>query len=56
MNQPTNQVATLGIDLAKRIFALHGVDTAGTVVLRRTLGRPQVLEFVAKLQPCVIGM
>jgi transposase len=56
MNQPTKAVATLGIDLAKRIFALHGVDTAGTVVLRRTLGRAQLLEFVAKLQPCVIGM
>jgi transposase len=50
------KVTTLGIDLAKRVFALHGVDAGGRVVLRRTLRREQVMEAVASLSPCLIGM
>jgi transposase len=50
------QVTTVGIDLAKRVFALHGVDVAGRVVLRRTLRREQFLEVMANLPPCVVGM
>jgi len=56
MKPATKQIATLGIDLAKRIFALHGVDATGVVVLRRTIGRAQLLEFVAGLPPCTVGM
>jgi transposase len=50
------QVTTVGIDLAKRVFSLHGVDGAGAVVLHRTVRRDQLMEVVAALPPCVIGM
>jgi len=43
------QVTTVGIDLAKRVFALHGVDAAGRVVLRRTVKREDLVELVASL-------
>ena len=51
-----NPVATLGIDLAKRVFALHGVDAAGHVAVRRTVSRGELMHVVAKLGPCLIGM
>jgi transposase len=51
-----DKITTVGIDLAKRVFALHAVDANGRVVLRKTLRREQLLEFVAKLPPCRIGM
>jgi transposase len=50
------QITTVGIDLAKRVFAVHGVDGGGRVVLRRTLRRDQVLEVMAALPRCVVGM
>jgi transposase len=50
------EVTTLGIDLAKRVFALHGVDCAGRSVLRRTVRREQLAEVVGLLAPCLIGM
>ena len=50
------KVTTVGIDLAKRVFALHGVDVSGRVVLRKTVRREQFVETVAKLPPCLIGM
>jgi transposase len=50
------EVTTLGIDLAKRVFALHGVDGRGRVVLRRTVRREQLMEIVARLPRCLIGM
>lgn len=50
------KVTTVGIDLAKRVFALHGVDGTGRVVLRRTVRREQLMEVVAALSPCLIGM
>ena len=49
-------VTTVGIDLAKNIFSLHGVDTAGHEALCRKLRRSQVMAFVAQLPPCLIGM
>lgn len=51
-----DKITTVGIDLAKRVFALHAVDATGRVVFRKTLRREQLLEFVAKLPPCRIGM
>lgn len=51
-----NDVTTLGIDLAKNVFALHAVDGSGRVVLRRTVRRSQLSEVVAQLPPCLIGM
>ena len=50
------QVTTVGIDLAKNVFSLHGVDGAGKTVLRRTVRRDRLLETVAGLSPCLIGM
>lgn len=50
------QITTLGIDLAKTLFQLHGVDARGHVVLSRRVKRHQVLEVVTRLSPCVIGM
>src|SRR3970040_2376055 len=50
------KITTVGIDLAKSVFSLHGVDGAGRVVLRRTVRRDQLLGVVASLSPCLIGM
>ena len=49
-------IKTVGLDLAKNVFQLHGVDDSGNVVLRRTLRRTQVAQFFAQLPPCVIGI
>jgi transposase len=50
------KITTIGIDLAKNVFAIHGVDGNGKVVVQRTLRRAQVLPFFRKLEPCLIGM
>ena len=50
------EVTTIGIDLAKNVFQVHGVDAAGKTVIRRQLRRRQVLPFFKKLSPCLIGM
>jgi transposase len=50
------KITTVGIDLAKSVFSLHGVDGAGRVALKRTVRRDQLLEVVAGLSPCLIGM
>ena len=49
-------VTTLGIDLAKNVFQVHGVDGQGKVVLRKRLSRLELGGFIAKLSPCLIGM
>jgi len=49
-------ITRVGIDLAKTVFQVHGVDDKGKTVLRKQLKRAQVLEFFANLQRCVIGM
>ena len=50
------QITTVGIDLAKNVFSLHGVDATGKSVLRRTVRRDRLVETVASLSPCLIGM
>ena len=50
------EITTVGLDLAKHVFQVHGVDTAGNVVLRKRLRRAQVHAFFAGLKPCLIGM
>ena len=50
------QITTVGIDLAKNIFQVHGVDARGKMVLRRQLRREQLSGFFANLPPCVIGL
>jgi transposase len=51
-----NQVSTVGLDLAKYIFQLHGADSAGTVVFRKKLRRGQLLAFLATLPPCTVAL
>ena len=50
------KITTVGIDLAKALFQVHGVDERGKAVLRKQLKRKDVLSFFANLQPCLIGM
>ncbi len=50
------EVTTIGLDLAKNVFQVHGVDAAGAVAVRRALRRGQVLGCFAKLPPCLVGM
>src|SRR5437879_6957049 len=52
----TMNITTVGLDLAKTVFQVHGVDAYGRALLRRTLKRAEVMSFFAKLLPCVIGM
>lgn len=49
-------IATIGLDLAKNVFQVHGVDERGATVLRKQLKRDQVLAFFVQLQPCLIGI
>jgi transposase len=49
-------VVTVGLDIAKSVFQVHGVDAAGEVAVRRQLRRGQVLMFFAKLPACLIGI
>jgi len=50
------QITTVGIDLAKNVFQVHGVNGRGKAVLRKSLRRHQVAGFFARLAPCVVGM
>ena len=50
------QISTIGLDLAKRVFQVHGVDVEGHVILRRKLQRAEVARFFADLAPCVVGI
>ena len=50
------EITTIGLDLAKSVFQVHAVGQDGKIVLRRQLRRAQMLEFFAKLGPCLIGM
>jgi transposase len=50
------QVSTIGLDVAKQVFQVHGVDAAGAVVLRRTLRRRQVVALLARLPRGLVGM
>ena len=50
------QVTTIGLDLAKRVFQVHGVDAAGKPSVRRKLQRSEVVAFFASLSPCLVGI
>lgn len=50
------KITTVGIDLAKNTFSLHGVDASGQVVLRKTVARARLMAVVTQLAPCTIGM
>ena len=49
-------ITTLGIDIAKNVFQLHGVDKDGKTVLTKTLSRAKLLEFVTNLNLCLIAL
>ena len=49
-------VSTIGLDIAKAVFQVHGVDGAGAVVIRKRISRVKMLEFFADLPPCLIGI
>ncbi|MGH8279304.1 MAG: IS110 family transposase [Gammaproteobacteria bacterium] len=49
-------ISTIGLDLAKQVFQVHGVDARGKVVLQKRLKRAEMAEFFANLPPCLIGM
>src|SRR5437762_4568648 len=49
-------VTTIGLDIAKSVFQVHGVDASGQVVIRRQLKRRSVLAFFQKLSPCLVGI
>ena len=50
------KITTIGIDLAKEVFHIHGVDEHGKAVLRKQLRRSKMAEFFANLDPCLIGL
>jgi transposase len=50
------EITTIGLDIAKNVFQVHGIDASGEVVVRRQLRRRQVLPFFRKLPACVIGI
>jgi transposase len=50
------QITTVGIDLAKNVFQIHGVDSRGKPILRKRLRRDQVAAFFGNLPPCLVGM
>ena len=49
-------VSVIGIDLAKSVFQVHGVDARGEVVVRQRLTRAKLLPFFARLSRCLVGM
>ncbi len=51
-----HSVKTIGIDLGKNVFQLHGIDAAGEVLFRKKLWRAQVLEFLSDIPSCLIGI
>src|SRR5919106_6757210 len=50
------QITTVGLDIAKNVFQVHGIDQRGKVILRQRLARAKVLAFFANLRRCLIGM
>jgi transposase len=50
------EVITIGLDIAKSVFQVHGVDGTGAVVIRKRISRSKMLEFFAELPPCLIGI
>ena len=50
------KITTIGIDLAKSVFQVHGVDQHGKVIVRKRLSRAQVSKYFAQLPACLVGM
>jgi len=52
----TMKITTVGIDLAKNVFQVHGIDERGKVLVKKQLRRDQMAVFFTNLPPCLIGM
>src|ERR1700759_738581 len=50
------EVVTVGLDIAKSVFQVHGVDAAGEVIVRRQIRRAQLLQYFAQLPACLVGI
>jgi transposase len=50
------EVSTIGLDIAKSVFQIHGVDAGGAVVIRKRVTRAKLLEFFASLPGCLVGI
>src|ERR1700736_228224 len=50
------EVSTIGLDIAKSVFQVHGVDVAGAVVVRKRVNRARVLKYFGELSPCLVGI
>ena len=50
------EVSTIGLDIAKSVFQIHGVNAAGAVVMRKRITRAKLSEFFAALSPCLVGI
>ena len=50
------QITTIGLDIAKNVFQVHGIDAAERVLVRKQLRRGQVMKFFEALPPCLVGM
>ena len=55
VNAPTQAVTTIGLDIAKSVFQVHGIDAEGRVLIRRQLKRRYVLAFFQKRPPCLVS-
>ena len=50
------EITTIGLDLAKSVFQVHGVERDGSIVVRKQLRRRQILAFFEELPPCLVGV
>src|SRR5271155_2271794 len=51
-----DEISTIGLDIAKKVFQVHGVDAGGAVVVRRQLRRAELLKFFGSLPACTVGL
>jgi transposase len=50
------KVTTIGLDIAKQVFQVHGADRTGRAVVRRKLRRDEVARFFSEVEPCLVGI
>jgi transposase len=50
------KISTIGLDLAKRVFQVHGIDDQGNVIVQKQLSRSEVLAWFGKIEPCLVGV
>ena len=51
-----NKLSVIGLDLAKNVFQVHGINEDGDIVVRKQFKRREVLRYFARLEPCLVGM